>query len=168
VKYALTNGVGSYSPSSLFSSILSKVDVPSSFEVAKPKAVAKASSGSQASSKQGALISLGSNSTKRSIFAPSMSSVMASCQSRSNFNAYAHCIKDNYKRNPSSSYARSFFVQLRAIQEDYQAGSISDSKARAEAYKAFDKLAADSEAASSGGGKSSMYCYSAGTSMYCN
>jgi hypothetical protein len=37
VEYAQANGVNSSSPSSVFSSILSKVDVPSSFEVAKTK-----------------------------------------------------------------------------------------------------------------------------------
>ena len=37
VEYAQANGVNSSNPSSVFSSILSKVDVPSSFEVAKPK-----------------------------------------------------------------------------------------------------------------------------------
>jgi hypothetical protein len=41
VKYALTNGVGSYSPSNLFSIILMQVAVPSSFAAPKPKVVAK-------------------------------------------------------------------------------------------------------------------------------
>ena len=74
--------------------------------------------------------------------APSMSSVMSSCESRSNFTSYVHCIKNDYTRDPSASTVKSLYARLAAIDEDYQNGVLSEVKARAEAYIAYDETVA--------------------------
>ena len=71
--------------------------------------------------------------------APSMSSVMSSCESRSNFSSYVRCIKNDYTRDPGASTVKSLYARLAAIDEDFQNGSLSEVKARAEAYKAYDE-----------------------------
>ena len=75
--------------------------------------------------------------------APSMSSVMSSCESRSNFTSYVRCIKNDYTRDPSASTVKSLYARLAAIDEDYQNGVLSEVKARAEAYIAYDETVAE-------------------------
>lgn len=70
---------------------------------------------------------------------PAMSSVMSSCESRSNFTYYVRCIKSEYTRSPDSSNVKSLYARLSAIDEDFQNGSLSEVKARAEAYIAYDE-----------------------------
>jgi hypothetical protein len=160
VEYAQANGVNSSSPSSVFSSILSKVDVPSSFEVAKTSTVARVSSGSGTSD----LISTSSAYSGNTMFAPRLSSVISSCEISTNFNAYAHCIKNNYRRKPNEDSVQSFFAQVRAIQEDFQKGVISESKARAMTYSAYNSgVGADNRSRSASSG-----CYKVGNDIYCN
>ena len=74
--------------------------------------------------------------------APSVSSVMSSCESRSNFTAYVRCIKSDYTRYPNRSEVKSLYARLSAIDEDFQKGVLSEVKARAEAYKAYDDTVA--------------------------
>ena len=69
---------------------------------------------------------------------PSMSSVMGSCESRSNFTSYVNCIKTDYTRYPDRSEIRSLYARLNSINEDYENGSISETKARAAARIAYD------------------------------
>ena len=71
--------------------------------------------------------------------APSMSSVMESCETRSDFSSYVSCIKNDYTRDPGHQTVRSLYAQLSAINEDYQSGALSNTKARAAAYKAYDQ-----------------------------
>ena len=69
---------------------------------------------------------------------PPMSSVMSSCESRSDFTSYVNCIKINYKRDVNSSDVKSLMARLYSINEDYENGSISEIKARAAARIAYD------------------------------
>ena len=69
---------------------------------------------------------------------PSMSSVMDSCESRSNFTYYVSCIKTNYKRFPDRSETRSLYARLDSINEDYEEGRLSFIKAKAAARIAYD------------------------------
>ena len=70
---------------------------------------------------------------------PRMSSVMSSCESFSNFTSYVSCIKSNYKRYPNHSVTRSMYAQLDALVEEYEDGTISQTKARSAAYIIYDK-----------------------------
>ena len=78
--------------------------------------------------------------------APSMSSVMTSCESRSNFTSYVSCIKTDYKRDPGHSTVRSLIARLNSINEDYENGSISEIKARAAARIAYDDTVGEGNA----------------------
>jgi len=69
---------------------------------------------------------------------PSMSSVMDSCESRSNFTYYVSCIKTNYKRAPDRSETKSLYARLDSINEDYENGKLSLIKAKAAARIAYD------------------------------
>ncbi|MDB4830406.1 hypothetical protein OAH41_04595 [Paracoccaceae bacterium] len=64
---------------------------------------------------------------------------MSSCESRSNFSSYVRCIKNDYTRDPGASTVKSLYARLAAIDEDFQNGSLSEVKARAEAYIAYDE-----------------------------
>ena len=77
---------------------------------------------------------------------PSMSSVMNSCESRSNFTSYVSCIKTNYKRYPNDSTVLSLMARLNSINEDYENGSISEIKARAAARIAYDDTVGEGNA----------------------
>ena len=77
---------------------------------------------------------------------PRMSSVMNSCESRSNFTSYVSCIKTNYKRDPDDSTVRSLIARLNGINEDYEKGSISEIKARAAARIAYDDTVGEGNA----------------------
>lgn len=74
---------------------------------------------------------------------PAMSSVMSSCESRSNFSSYVRCIKSDYTRYPNHPDVKSLYARLAAIDEDFQNGSLSEVKARAEAYIAHDETVAE-------------------------
>ena len=69
---------------------------------------------------------------------PAMSSVMSSCESRSNFTSYVRCIKSDYTRYPNHSVTRSIYAQLDALVEEYEVGAISQTKAMSEAYVIYD------------------------------
>ena len=69
---------------------------------------------------------------------PKMSSVMNSCESRSNFTSYVNCIKTNYKRAPDRSETRSLYARLDSINEYYEEGKLSFIKAKAAARIAYD------------------------------
>lgn len=73
------------------------------------------------------------------IMEPRMSSVMEDCDTRSDFSRYVSCIKSEYQRDRSAQSVRSFYVQLDAIKEDYENGALSNTKARAAAYRAYDQ-----------------------------
>ena len=73
------------------------------------------------------------------IMEPRMSSVMESCDTRSDFAQYVNCIKNEYKRDPNAQSVRSLYAQLDAIKEDYESGLLSDAKAKAAAYIAYDQ-----------------------------
>jgi len=77
---------------------------------------------------------------------PKMTSVMDSCESRSNFTSYVSCIKTNYKRDPGASTVRSLIARLNSINEDYENGSISEIKARAAARIAYDDTVGEGNA----------------------
>ena len=79
-----------------------------------------------------AILLMGCNPT-----APSMSSVMGSCDGATTFNGYVNCLKNNYQRDPNHSTVRAFYAQLDAINEDVQKGRLSTSKAKAAAYTAY-------------------------------
>lgn len=69
--------------------------------------------------------------------AHSMSSVMASCETPK-INDFNSCIQSNYTRNPGSRDVRSLYARLNSIVEDQQNGIISQIKAKALAYAAYD------------------------------
>ena len=94
-----------------------------------------------------------------SVMEPSMSSVMSSCESRSEFTSYVNCIKTNYKRFPNRSETRSMYAQLDAVNEDYQNGLLSEVKAKAAARVIYDETvgAANARRASNAAASSSSY-----------
>lgn len=69
--------------------------------------------------------------------APAMSSVMNSCETK-NFSVFNNCIQKTYTRNPDGGSVRSLYAQLNAIEEDQRRGKITQTKAKALAYKAYD------------------------------
>ena len=76
--------------------------------------------------------------------APKMSSVVSSCETP-DFSDFNSCIQRNYKRDLVKVHrkTRSLYAQLDAIEEDQKNGKISQVKAKALAYRAYDTLASD-------------------------
>jgi hypothetical protein len=64
--------------------------------------------------------------------------VMQNCSTQSNFSDFVFCLKANYKKAPNSSSVLSFYAQLDAVLESYDAGELSETKARARAYEIYD------------------------------
>lgn len=106
-----------------------------------------------------------------SVMEPSMSSVMNSCETRSDFTSYVSCIKTNYKRNVNSSSVKSLMARLYSINEDYENGSMSEIKARAAARIAYDETVGASNARSRSNAASSyrapMTCTTYGNTTNC-
>ena len=67
-----------------------------------------------------------------------MSSVMSSCDTAeiSDLNSY---IQGNYTRDPENRNVRSFYARLDSIVKDQKSGKISQTKAKAMAYTAYDE-----------------------------
>ncbi len=61
---------------------------------------------------------------------PPMSSVMKSCDKRSDFSSFVGCSGNNYS-SLKIQIVRSFCAQLSSIKKDYENGGLSNSKARA-------------------------------------
>jgi hypothetical protein len=68
---------------------------------------------------------------------PKMTSVMSSCETP-DFSDFNSCVQRNYARHPDASTVRALYAQLNAIEEDQQNGKISQIKAKAMAYTAYD------------------------------
>ena len=68
---------------------------------------------------------------------PKLHSVMSSCDTPE-FSDFNSCIQRNYERNPNASDVRSMYAQLNAIEEDQKSGKITQTKAKALAYKIYD------------------------------
>ena len=66
-----------------------------------------------------------------------MTSVMSSCETP-DFSDFNSCVQRNYARDPDGSTVRALYAQLNAIEEDQQNGKISQIKAKAMAYTAYD------------------------------
>jgi hypothetical protein len=62
---------------------------------------------------------------------------MSSCETP-DFSDFNSCVQRNYARHPDASTVRALYAQLNAIEEDQQNGKISQIKAKAMAYTAYD------------------------------
>jgi hypothetical protein len=67
---------------------------------------------------------------------PKLHSVMSSCDTP-DFSDFNSCIQRSYERS-SGSDVMSMYAQLNAIEEDQKSGKISQTKAKALAYKVYD------------------------------
>ena len=67
-----------------------------------------------------------------------MSSIMTSCEQNS-FAKYNACIQSNYQRAPDSSNVKSLYARLNAIEEDVVKGQVTEIKAKALAWTAYDE-----------------------------
>jgi hypothetical protein len=109
-----------------------------------------------------------------SVMEPTMSSVMSSCESRSEFTSYVSCIKTNYKRYPNHSVTKSMYAQLDALVEEYEGATISQTKAMSEAYIIYDntwgaenRSISANAAASSSSYRAPMTCTTYGNTTNC-
>lgn len=59
------------------------------------------------------------------------------CESLQEFQAFANCAKATLRSDSPSASERAYLSQLRSIEEDFQAGKLTDIKARAAADLAY-------------------------------
>jgi len=144
--YQKVHNLEAASTSELYTSVLAKVEVPSSFSSASTTLPKAKSSQTKRKTKR-PLISASSSGFKNPL-KPRLHRIMSRCEKGSDFDDFAHCVKNNFERNRGSSSVKSFFIQLRAAQEAYQAGIYTYSRALASAYSSYEAtVGADRRAA---------------------
>ena len=103
---------------------------------------------------------------------PSMSSTMKSCDTPK-INDFNSCIQNNYTRDPGTSTVRSFYARMDLIVEEQQNRKISQTKAKAMAYVAYDETvgagnrASVAAAAAAAAANNSMTCNTYGNTTRC-